>query len=118
MLPDRVSNPGPLTYESGALPIALRARRLATVSEYVCVLASEHRHDRMMLNINWWLAWSVEIKFPHVNNTVNPLYNDIRYNTKIRYNVNLVCTKISGSCIFFINISMLFSNKTYVLCIC
>ena len=24
MLPDRVSNPGPLTYESGALPVALR----------------------------------------------------------------------------------------------
>ena len=24
MLPDRVSNPGPLTYEPGALPIALR----------------------------------------------------------------------------------------------
>ena len=24
MLPDRVSNPGPLTYASGALPIALR----------------------------------------------------------------------------------------------
>ena len=24
MLPDRFSNPGPLTYESGALPIALR----------------------------------------------------------------------------------------------
>ena len=24
MLPDRVSKPGPLTYESGALPIALR----------------------------------------------------------------------------------------------
>ena len=24
MVPDRVSNPGPLTYESGALPIALR----------------------------------------------------------------------------------------------
>ena len=24
MLPDRVSNPGSLTYESGALPIALR----------------------------------------------------------------------------------------------
>ena len=27
MLPDRVSNPGPLTYESGALPIALRSPR-------------------------------------------------------------------------------------------
>ena len=25
MLPDRVSNPGPLTYESGALPTALRS---------------------------------------------------------------------------------------------
>ena len=24
MFPDRVSNPGPLTYESSALPIALR----------------------------------------------------------------------------------------------
>ena len=24
MLPDRVSNPGPLTYETGALPIELR----------------------------------------------------------------------------------------------
>ena len=33
MLPDRVSNPGPLTYESGALPIALRgpARRVCSV---------------------------------------------------------------------------------------
>ena len=25
MLPDRVSNPGPMTYKSGALPIALRS---------------------------------------------------------------------------------------------
>ena len=30
MLPDRVSNPGPLTYESGALPIALRGPALST----------------------------------------------------------------------------------------
>ena len=29
MLPDRVSNPGPLTYESGALPIALRGPAVA-----------------------------------------------------------------------------------------
>ena len=28
MLPDRVSNPGPLTYESGPLPIALRGPAL------------------------------------------------------------------------------------------
>ena len=29
MLPDRVSNPGPLTYESGAIPIALRGPALS-----------------------------------------------------------------------------------------
>ena len=31
---------------------------------------------------------------------VDPLNNDIRYNSKIRYNVNLVCIKISGWYIF------------------
>ena len=31
MLPDRVSNPGPLTYESGALPIALRGPAMKDV---------------------------------------------------------------------------------------
>ena len=43
MLPDRVSNPGPLTYESGALPIALRGpansneKLFPLPSLYVCV---------------------------------------------------------------------------------
>ena len=31
MLPDRVSNPGPLTYESGVLPIALRGPALKVI---------------------------------------------------------------------------------------
>ena len=31
MLPDRVSNPGPVNYESGALPIALRVPALGLV---------------------------------------------------------------------------------------
>ena len=31
MLPDRVSNPGPLTYESGALPTALRGLAFMTL---------------------------------------------------------------------------------------
>ena len=52
-----------------------------------------------------------------ISTTVNPVYNDIRYNSKIRYNVNLVCAKISGSCIF-IDIPMLSFRKTYVLYIC
>ena len=34
MLPDRVSNPGPLTYESGALPIALRGPARLGVCAY------------------------------------------------------------------------------------
>ena len=33
MLPDRVSNPGPLTYESGALPIALRGPAQMLISQ-------------------------------------------------------------------------------------
>ena len=36
MLPDRLSNPGPLTYESGALPIALRGpAKLDLVLNYI-----------------------------------------------------------------------------------
>ena len=34
MLPDRVSNPGPLTYESGVLPIALRGPALSGALNY------------------------------------------------------------------------------------
>ena len=40
MLPDRVSNPGPLTYESGALPIALRGPAPNTKKHFniVCLI--------------------------------------------------------------------------------
>ena len=41
MLPDRVSNPGPLTYASGALPIALR-------SPAGCYAHERHRTKRYM----------------------------------------------------------------------
>ena len=41
MLPDRVSNPGPLTYKSGALQIALRNVRI--ISEETSP-ASMHEH--------------------------------------------------------------------------
>ena len=49
MLPDRVSNPGPLTYESGALPSALRGpafRRMQPVVEQKIA----GRTDEMMTN--------------------------------------------------------------------
>ena len=50
--------------------------------------------------------------------TVNPLYNDIRYNSKIRYNINSVCTKISRSCIFSLAVPCYSLGKIYVLDIC
>ena len=37
MLPDRVSKPGPLTYESGALPIALRGPAISEGKGQLCV---------------------------------------------------------------------------------
>ena len=39
MLPDRVSNPGPLTCESGALPIALRGPAMML---YICTKFQEN----------------------------------------------------------------------------
>ena len=35
MLPDRVSNPGPLTYESAALPIALRGPAIGSGEDFL-----------------------------------------------------------------------------------
>ena len=40
MLPDRVSNPGPLTYESVALPIALRGP-----ANLLIICAYSNMHD-------------------------------------------------------------------------
>ena len=49
MLPDRVSNPGPLTYESGALPIALRGPAVDTVIlQLLCDIG--HRF--------WWINFN------------------------------------------------------------
>ena len=62
MLPDRVSNRGPLTYESGALPIALRGPALQVIHQtehgrfhfqgrttfYIPVLVTPSRHMTSM----------------------------------------------------------------------
>ena len=49
MLPDRVSNPGPLTYKSGALPIALRGPAVAELLQYriVYVLRDKEQNFKM-----------------------------------------------------------------------
>ena len=49
-------------------------------------------------------------------NTVNSLYNDIHIKSKICYNVNLVCTKISGSC-FFSLIFPFYSSRKHTFCV-
>ena len=49
-------------------------------------------------------------------NPLNPLYNDIRYNSKIRYNINLVCTKISGLHIFSL-IFPCYSSGKHTFCV-
>ena len=49
--------------------------------------------------------------------TVNPLYNVIRYNSKIRYNVHSFCTK-SVDRVYFSWQSHVVFRKTYVFVIC
>ena len=43
MLPDRVSNPGPLTHKSGALPIALRGPAWGLGAHCILYTAYERR---------------------------------------------------------------------------
>ena len=50
MVPDPVSNPGPLTYESGALPIALRGPAGRYVTLYF--EGSQLPHLKMNWNLN------------------------------------------------------------------
>ena len=45
MLPDRVSNPGPLTYESGALPIADNPLQQTTFINTISLFSEELRLD-------------------------------------------------------------------------
>ena len=59
MLPDRVSNPGPLTYESGALPIALRSP--AVTGDNVPVLLKKWGHLRKKWGKNGTVIWRLKI---------------------------------------------------------
>ena len=49
MLPDRLSNPGPLTYESGALPIALRGPALLKVYWHTFMFVSHYNYYKIPL---------------------------------------------------------------------
>ena len=45
MLPDRVSNPGPLTYESGALPIVLHGPAYLKGFDFLFICSNSHREE-------------------------------------------------------------------------
>ena len=66
MLPDRVSNPGPLTYESGALPIALRG---------LALLVHVYRNIRQ---INIVLQYK---------NQINVYHNKLHYQNMLQFTV-------------------------------
>ena len=51
MWPDRVSNPGPLTYESGALPIALRGPA-HTARIGLCLYLFKNNRIQKLIKIN------------------------------------------------------------------
>ena len=54
MLPDQVSNPGPLTYESGALPIALRGpANQKVIKRELSFLYATHRHDLFYITVKY-----------------------------------------------------------------
>ena len=52
MGPDRVSNPGPLTYESGALPTALCSPAINTVIKFEVDALSLMHKIRQYVNFN------------------------------------------------------------------
>ena len=68
MLPDRVSNPGPLTYESGALPIALRGpaifMKLYQCMHHINMMC--HEQGRQLLHF-WFLNYFPLTRFHIVN---------------------------------------------------
>ena len=57
MLPDRVSNPGPLTYESGALPIAPRGPAIFSCSALISSLENGLTGDTV---ITWVIILSYQ----------------------------------------------------------
>ena len=64
MLPDRVSNPGPLTYESGALPIALRGpAALNWELIYIEIVKTEYYQREKMK-----IKKSLKIMIKNINN--------------------------------------------------
>ena len=108
MLPDRVSNPGPLTYEASALPIALRGpARLNKFSFY----SAKHWKGKIRSRLNDIFIVSISllfflIKFPFCFSCFN--FHSILYRfNDLSYRLNDIISRLNE--IFFVLISVLIS---------
>ena len=72
MLPDRVSNPGPLTYESGASYGAA----IWGIKEYSTINTVQHKACRFFLAVNGDMGWML----PHIKQLKTVLCHWFRLN--------------------------------------
>ena len=103
MLPDRVSNPGPLTYESGALPIALRGPANIIEEKLTSSIINTYTHlSRLRLP-------GCRLKFGMVINFGSASWSgiDIGYNTR-----RIVSSSLCVASIPFANESLPDSENT------
>ena len=72
MLPDRVSNPGPLTYESGALPIALRGPAFLCKNKqlYIILLSLAGKRDIGVTILAWCMCFRASVRLPRFVRTI------------------------------------------------
>ena len=61
MLPDRVSNPGPLTYESGALPIALRGTATRLCGPCIAAISGDEVRFGLIRYLSMFRSFSVNV---------------------------------------------------------
>ena len=96
MWPDRVSNPGPLTYESGDLPTALRGPAIFCISSRI-VKEGKSRYSGKGQPLEYLTAYPTAQSYSHIrtnsnynNSNNNDDVNNSNCNTKINdYNNNV-----------------------------
>ena len=76
MLPDRVSNPGPLTYESGALPIALRGPASHIVR--AVAISQMFNHVQVQLHVHWMHLLNTRI-YKYICIYITPTVQTLHY---------------------------------------
>ena len=75
MLPDRVSNPGPLTYESGALSIALRGPAFSVCNKAFMICLREYSFTEIAkTGLISYFVFPAE-RFTHVRASFLPRYS-------------------------------------------